>query len=64
MNCQELGIEATGVSADLQFYVSARYLAVREIAATLQSTWDEIYFFRIGMFGRVANSALFNFSNA
>ncbi len=43
MNCQKLGIETIGVSADLNFYVDARYLAVREIAATLQSTWDLVW---------------------
>ncbi len=40
--CQLLGIETTGVSADLRPYRGARWYEFRETAATLVALWDVI----------------------
>lgn len=42
MLCQQLGIEVVGVSADLQPYLDARWMTIREVGATLQSGWELI----------------------
>ncbi len=40
--CRLLGVEATGVSADLRPYRGARWYEFRETAATLVALWDVI----------------------
>ncbi|RMG94739.1 MAG: hypothetical protein D6706_13235 [Chloroflexi bacterium] len=40
--CQSLGIEASGVGADLRPYRGARWYEIRETAATLVALWDVI----------------------
>jgi len=41
--CDQLGIETAGVSADLQPYISARWMAIREVGATLQSGAEVVW---------------------
>jgi SanA protein len=38
--CQALGIDASGVSADLRDYRAERFWSFRETAATLRALWD------------------------
>lgn len=41
--CDQLGMETVGVSADLQPYIAARWMAIREVGATLQSGADIVW---------------------
>ena len=43
LNCRQLGIKAVGVSSDLQPYRGIRWFSLREIPATMQSSWDVIW---------------------
>ncbi len=43
LNCRQLGIDAVGVSADLQSYWGGRWFTFREIPATIRSSWDVIW---------------------
>ena len=43
LNCRQLGIESVGVSSDLQSYWGMRWFSLREIPATMQSSWDVIW---------------------
>ncbi|KAA3663923.1 MAG: hypothetical protein DWQ04_08355 [Chloroflexi bacterium] len=40
--CQQLGLSSTGVAADLQPYLDARWFAIREAVATSKALWDVI----------------------
>lgn len=41
--CNNLGIEAVGVGADLRPYLARRYYELRETAATLTALWDVLH---------------------